>query len=133
MTGSGACSSSSASAASRRPSAEPMQKWIPRPKASVRRAFSRSGSNVPASGNTCGSRPAAASQRKSFAPSGSSTPPSVTGFVVTRRQTGTEGSKRRISSTAPGISWGLSTSRPQRSGTSSSRRTQLPIRLLVVS
>ena len=39
-------SSSSASVASRRPSAEPMQKWMPRPNASVRREFGRSGSNA---------------------------------------------------------------------------------------
>jgi hypothetical protein len=43
-----------------------------------------------------------------FAPSGRSTPPSVTGFVVTRRQVGTEESKRRISSTAFGMSDGSS-------------------------
>ena len=57
----------------------------------------------------------------------------MTGRVVTRRHTGTDGSKRRISSTAPGISDGSATSRAQRSGASSSRRTQLPIRLFVVS
>ena len=55
------------------------------------------------SGKTDGSRPAAASHRKSFAPAGRSTPPTVAGRVVTRRQTQTEGSKRSVSSTAPGI------------------------------
>ena len=38
------------------------------------------------------SRPAAASQRNSLAPAGIGTPPSVTDWVVTRRQTGTDGS-----------------------------------------
>ena len=89
--GSGGSAPRARASASRRPSAEPMQKWMPRPNASVRRALSRSGSNASGSGKTSASRPAAASQRKSFAPSGRSTPPSVTGRVVTRRHTGTDG------------------------------------------
>ena len=113
------------------PERGPMQKWIPRPKASVRRELSRSGSKRVGLGKTSASRPAAASQRKSFAPSGRSTPPSVTGRVVTRRQTAP--TDRSTASRRPRpISAGSATSRAQRSGTSSSRRTQLPIRLLVV-
>ena len=60
------------------------------PKARVAARVPRSQVEVSGSGKTAASRPAAASQRKSFAPSGSSTPPSVTGRLVTRRQTGTD-------------------------------------------
>jgi hypothetical protein len=60
------------------------------------------------SGNTRGSRPAAASHRNSFAPFGRATPPRVTGRVVTRRHTGTDGSNRSVSSTVIGSSAGLS-------------------------
>ena len=63
-------------AASSLPRAEPMQKWMPLPNASVRRALARSHvERVSGSGNTDASRPVAASHRKSFAPAGISTPP----------------------------------------------------------
>ena len=50
-------SSSTASSASSLPSAEPRQKWMPRPKARWRRAFSRSTSKASGSGKTDGVAP----------------------------------------------------------------------------
>jgi hypothetical protein len=50
-----------------------------------------------------------------------------------RRHTGTEVSKRSVSSTAPGISSRSAAIASQRVRSSSSRRTRLPIRLFVVS
>ena len=71
-------------------------------------AFSRRTSKRSPSGKWLESWLAEPSPMSSFAPSSSSTPPSVTAFVVTRRQVGTEESKRRISSTALGMSDGSS-------------------------
>ena len=82
-------SSSSASVASSRPSAEPMQKWMPRPNASVRRALARSdrtsgsvktrrrGPRRPATGRASRPRELDAAERHRR--------------VVTRRQTGPTG------------------------------------------
>src|SRR5262249_49909327 len=71
--------------------------------------------------------------RNSRAPCGSKTPASVTGRVVTRRHTGTEGSNRRLSSTTAGISARSRTIASHRSGASSRRRTVFPISPVVVS
>ena len=89
--------------AQRRPDAE----VDPLAEGQVALGVRRAGSKRSGSAKTAGSRPAAASHRNSLAPSGSSTPPSVTGRFVTRRQTGTDVSKRSVSSTTPPMSAGV--------------------------
>ena len=75
----------------------------------------RRGRRPPATGRA--SRPRAARRRRR-----------VAGRVVTRRQTQTDGSKRSVSSTAPGIAAGSATTRSQRARSSSRRRMTLPMR-----